>query len=239
MLRAQKIKLLLRKIAKLGKIPHLLAATFILFSLWGFFELADEINEKETSKFDNAILLALRESGSPADPIGSHKIEEAARDLTALGGFTVLTIVTVTAFGAAVLDDRKRHAVLGLGFVAAGSGLTALLKSGFDRPRPELVEHMVYVGNASFPSGHSMMAAVVYFTLAILLIRIQKRRSVRWFILGIAIFITLAVGLSRIYLGVHWPTDVIGGWLFGAAWALLFGVFAKIFAPRPLDEELG
>ena len=104
---------------------------------------------------------------------------------------------------------------------AAACSLSTLLKIGFDRPRPDLVPHEAIVYTASFPSGHAMLAAVVYLTLGALLARVQPRRLLKLYLLGLAILLTVAVGASRVYLGVHWPTDVVAGWAVGAAWALL------------------
>jgi undecaprenyl-diphosphatase len=117
--------------------------------------------------------------------------------------------------------DRKAHAAL---FVVAAVGggmlLSTLLKMGFDRPRPDLVPHGALVYTASFPSGHATLSAVVYLTLGALLARVQPRFVLKFYLLGLAIVLTVTVGVSRVYLGVHWPTDVLAGWALGAAWAL-------------------
>jgi len=205
----------------------------VLGILGGFVLLAGEVAEKETRKFDERVLLAMREPGNTSDPIGSPRVEEIARDLTALGGVTVLTIVALVSFGAAAFSGRAKLGGAALAAVVSGSVASNLLKSGYSRPRPDLVEHGAWVYNASFPSGHSMMSAVVFLTLAILLARIQKRRAVRSFIVGVAVFITVLVGISRVYLGVHWPTDVFAGWALGAAWAVAFWLVAMRVDPVP------
>lgn len=204
----------------------------VLGGAWGFLKLAHEVRELETRKFDESLLRALREPGDPADPLGSPRIEEMARDLTALGGFTLLTGVTLIAAGVAVFSGRLRLAVLGISSILMGSVAMHYLKQGYDRPRPELVEHGMRVYNASFPSGHSMMAAVVYLTLGILLARTQPKNSVRVFIVTISVVVTLLVGASRVYLGVHWPTDVLAGWMLGGMWAVLFWLVAMKVDPR-------
>ena len=142
------------------------------------------------------------------------------RDFTALGGLGVLALITAAAIGYLLLDG-KRHAALAV-LVAVGGGqlLSLALKAGFDRPRPDLVPHEVAVYTASFPSGHSMMAAVTYLTLGALLARVNESWQHRLYLISIAIVLTLTVGVSRVYLGVHWPSDVLGGWALGAAWAL-------------------
>ena len=204
----------------------------VLGALGGFLQVASEVREKKTRQFDESLLLAMREPGDIADPIGPPRVEEIARDLTALGGVTLLSLVTLTSFGVSMLFGRKRLAWLGLASVVAGSFLTDILKSGYNRPRPELVEHSVRVVNSSFPSGHSTMAAVVYLTLGILLARTQPQPSVRVFTVSLAVLLTVFVGCSRVYLGVHWPTDVFAGWLLGGAWAVLFWLVAIKVDPR-------
>jgi undecaprenyl-diphosphatase len=143
------------------------------------------------------------------------------RDVTALGSMGILTFVTLAVAGFMALD-RKGHAALFV-LVAVGSGmlLGTLLKMGFDRPRPDLVPHGASVYTASFPSSHAMLAAVVYLTLGALLARVQPHRVLKLYLLGLAILLTVAIGASRVYLGVHWPTDVLAGWAIGAGWALL------------------
>lgn len=208
----------------------------VLLTMGGFLHLASEMRENETRSFDEAVILSMREPGKPDEPIGSPRMKEIARDLTALGGVTVLTLVSLVAFGAAAFSGRAKLGAAALGAVIAGSVATSLLKSGYARPRPDLVEHGVWVSNASFPSGHSMMSAVVYLTLAILTARIQQRHAVRVFIVGVAVLLTVLVGVSRVYLGVHWPTDVFAGWFLGAAWAVLFWLLAMKMDPRPRRE---
>ncbi|MCW1925837.1 phosphatase PAP2 family protein [Luteolibacter arcticus] len=206
----------------------LIPAVLLLIAggLWIFLEIADEIGEGESHHIDEAILLAMREPGDLSNPIGSGRLEEMGRDLTALGGFTILTGLTLVSIGIALFLKRPRIAALIAIAITSGSFLSTLLKRGFDRPRPDLVPHGTVVTNASFPSGHSMMAAVVYLTLGILLARTQTSRPLRIYLIAVSVIVTVLVGVSRVYLGVHWPTDVLAGWTVGAAWALLFGLIA-------------
>jgi undecaprenyl-diphosphatase len=205
----------------------------VLAGIGAFLEISVEIREEETRHLDESLLLAMREPGNPADPVGSERVEEMARDLTALGGMTILTGVTLISAGVALFAGRHRLALLGLGSVIVGALVMNMLKRGFDRPRPALVEHATVVHNASFPSGHSMMAAMVYLTLGILLARTQPRKRVRAFVVAISILITVLVGGSRVYLGVHWPTDVLAGWTLGGAWAVMFWLAAMKIDPQP------
>ena len=200
----------------------LAVALFLLGAIWAFLEIADEVQEGDTHQFDEAILLAMRNPVDLADPIGPGWVEEIGRDLTALGGMAVLVMIVLATSGFLLLQ-RKHGAALWL-LLATGSGiaLSTVLKMGFDRSRPDLVPHGSIVYTASFPSGHSLMAAVVYLTIGTLLARVQPRRRLKIYLLTVAILLTLMVGASRVYLGVHWPTDVLAGWTVGAAWALLF-----------------
>lgn len=196
-----------------------------------FLTIAEEMREGETASFDRAVLLALRTPGNPSDPIGPPAVEELMRDLTALGGTVTLAFLTVAVMGLMWLHGQRRSGLWLLGAVVGGQILSTLAKIGFDRPRPDLVPHGSFVGTASFPSGHSMMAAITYLTLAAMVARTETRRSVRIYLVALALLVTVAVGVSRIYLGVHWPTDVIAGWAAGAGWALFCLWLAERFAP--------
>lgn len=190
-------------------------------ALLAFAELAGEVVEGDTRAFDESLLLALRSPADTADPIGPRWVEVAMRDLTSLGGTAVLTAVTLATLGYLLLAGKRATAALVAVAVLGGSLLSALLKSGFERPRPDLVAHLVEVSSQSFPSGHAMLSAVTWLTLGTLLATVQPTRRLKAFVLGVGISITLLVGASRVYLGVHWPTDVLAGWCVGTAWALL------------------
>lgn len=186
---------------------------------WGFVELAGEVVSGDGLAFDRAILLRLRDPANLADPIGPSWVEESARDLTGLGGHAILTLVTLSAIAYMLLTGRRHAAWLVVASVGGGMLLSTLLKLGFDRSRPDLVPHGMRVYTASFPSGHAMLSAATYLTLGALLARLHAARRVKWFFLGIAVALTVTVGMSRVYLGVHWPSDVLAGWCGGAAWA--------------------
>lgn len=193
--------------------------------LWAFSEIAEEVGEGETRWFDEGLLLGLRTSDH-ADPIGPRWLETSVMDITALGGFAVLALVTLFAVGYLFALKRWSDAALLLVATIGGTAISEGLKVGFNRPRPDLVAHIVETTSMSFPSGHAMLSAVTYLTLGALIARTQERNVLRGYILGAAILLTLLIGTSRIYLGVHWPTDVLGGWCLGAAWALLCWVAA-------------
>lgn len=186
----------------------------------GFLGIADEVAEGETAALDASILAMLRQPGASHQPIGPDWLMIAAADLTALGSLAVLGVVVLVVGGLFAAVGRTRQALIlvaaSLGALAWSEGLKAL----FNRPRPEAVFHAVEVVNASFPSGHAMLSASVYLTLGALASRFSTRMAVRVFAVSAAAVVTILVGLSRIFLGVHWPTDVLAGWAVGSAWAL-------------------
>jgi undecaprenyl-diphosphatase len=154
------------------------------------------------------------------------------RDFTALGGVGVLSLLTLASFGYLWLQGLRRVALFLLLAIAGGLLLSLGLKSGFDRPRPELVSHGAMVYTSSFPSGHSMLSAVVYLTGGALLAMVHSARRVRIYLIGCSVLATLLVGVSRVYLGVHWPSDVLAGWAAGAAWAAACWLAAQWFRER-------
>jgi len=169
----------------------------------------------------------LRASSDTSDPLGAAWVEDLARDATALGGAGFLTLLTLASAGFLALQRKRGLALYLLAAVASGTLASTLLKLGFDRPRPDLVAHGQVVYTSSFPSGHSMLSAVVYLTLGALLASGQTNLPLRAYLIGLAVFLAVLVGVSRVYLGVHWPTDVLGGWTAGAAWALTCWALAE------------
>ena len=205
--------------------------------VWAFVGLADEVAEGETHGFDTAVLMALRNPADPADPLGPGWLEELGRDVTAFGGVGILGFLTLAVAGFLWLQGNRRSMWLMLAAVGSGQVLSSLAKHGFDRPRPDLVPHGMQVYTASFPSGHSMMAAITYLTLATLVARVLPSRALKAYVLVLAVLVTLAVGVSRVYLGVHWPTDVLAGWTAGAAWALAWWLVARWLGWRGAVER--
>jgi undecaprenyl-diphosphatase len=221
------------------ELAPLLLLIAIAGGVWLFAELAEEVGEGETQAVDRAVLLALREPGDLSDPLGPGWLEESGRDFTALGSIAVLALLTLAVSGFLVLDGKRHAALLVLAAVAGGLLGSHLLKEAFERPRPDLVPHRAVVYTASFPSGHAMMAASTYLTLGALLARVQKRRRLKAFLLVLSALLTLLVGASRVYLGVHWPTDVLAGWTAGGVWAFLCWMVALRLQKRGAIEKPG
>jgi len=189
-------------------------------AFWAFFNIAGEVGEGETKALDTRILLALREPGHPDDPIGTRSFQEAMRDVTALGGVTVMTLVTIVGVLAFLMHRRRRHAAIMAATVLLAWISSEGLKTLYGRPRPDLVPHGSYVYSASFPSGHSTLSAATFLTLAVLIASLEPNRATKWLVFVLAGALVLGIGISRVYLAVHWPSDVLAGWSLGAAWAL-------------------
>jgi undecaprenyl-diphosphatase len=200
--------------------PIFLMGVAITLALWGFAEIADEVNERETIKFDEAVLSALREPGHPERLIGPDWFEQSLRDITALGGETVLTLLTILICLYLSLSGRHQLSLLTCLSVVSGTIVTFALKDVFARPRPQLVPHiLVTVSSGSFPSGHAMVSAIVYLTLGAMLTESARNWRLKAYFMGVAVMLTLLVGSTRVFLGVHYPTDVLAGWALGFAWA--------------------
>lgn len=196
-------------------------------AVWAFGIIADEVAENETKTFDVQVLHFFRAQGDLSDPIGPSWLEQSANDITSLGGYPVLTLFTAMAVGYLLLIRRGGAAALVVAAIGGGMVISQGLKALFDRARPDLVPHLVDVHTLSFPSGHSTLSAVTYLTLGALIAAVQPNRRVKAYVIGWALLLAILVGVSRVYLGVHWPTDVLAGWSVGAAWALLCRAVAE------------
>ena len=212
-------------------------ATIAIACTWVFVELASHVQSGATQTFDEAVMRWM----------GAHRIEWIERSLleiTALGtGLVVMMIVLVSALFL-IATQHRFSAFLLLVASAGGIVLNAVLKSSFDRPRPQLFEWLTEPSSSSFPSGHAMSSAIVYFTVAYLIARLEKRRWMRALTIIASLLLVLLISVSRLYLGVHYPSDVLAGMIIGLAWAgfCLAGleavrVFGLRFRPRVLEQE--
>lgn len=218
----------IRDIINRIEFPVLLAGLIVAGGLWGFTETMELAGDSQPHAFDTRILLAFREAGQPDNPIGPPWVEEAVRDITALGSAAVLVLFTLAVIVYLLLIRRYGSALFVLVAVGGGQVLSSLLKLGIDRPRPELVSHLAHVSTLSFPSGHAMLSAVTYLTIGSLAARVLPGQVTRIYVLSLAVVATLLVGVSRVYLGVHWPSDVLAGWCAGFAWAMLCWLAARL-----------
>ncbi|WP_374306757.1 phosphatase PAP2 family protein [Methylocella sp.] len=223
------------RLARAGVQP--LAALFCVSSAVVFLYLMDEALEGGADRLDRAILLALRRPDDPATPIGPPWLLQSAIDVSALGGFTVLWLLTLAAAGFLALARRWRALAILLAAIGGASLLNAVFKTGFHRARPDVVPHLTQSWSASFPSGHAMISAAAYLTIAAILAETQRSRAARIYLLSLAALTTVLIGLSRLYLGVHWPSDVAAGWAAGSAFALAFWIVTRRAAPETADAQ--
>jgi undecaprenyl-diphosphatase len=198
-----------------------LAVVMIALGVLGLVALGAAVVAGGTGEFDQGLLLALREHGDLANPLGPRWLEETVRDVSALGSTFVLTFAVVVVAGFLWIVDAPLKAAFLVAAVSLGSLLNRLLKLAVARPRPDIVEHATYVSNESFPSGHTANSAIVYLVLGMMLARVEDSFAAKIFVFGVCTLLTVMIGLSRVYLGVHWPTDVLAGWILGGSWAVL------------------
>ncbi len=236
---------------KMNPLPRLLAMTrsiradgrllltFLALAIVAlvFLKFASEVSEGDTLAFDRWVMLALRHPDDLAIPAGPAWLLPVMRDITNLGGPAGLTIVTFLVAGFLLATRRFATAALVLASTIGGAILSGVLKDIFLRARPQIVPHLVFVDTTSFPSGHAMNSAIVFLTLGALLTRTQKSRAVRIYLVAAAIVLTLLVGISRVYLGVHWPSDVVAGWCVGAGWATFCLAIARLLQARNQIEQ--
>ncbi|SEQ38468.1 undecaprenyl-diphosphatase [Faunimonas pinastri] len=194
----------------------LTAASLLAFGL-----ILNDIRGTQGHAFDEAVLLALRHPENLAKPIGPAWVHKALHDITSLGSNAVLALITGLVCLYLLVSGKRAATLLVLVAIAGGALLSAFLKFDIQRPRPDVVPHLVHVNSFSFPSSHAMLSAVTYLTLGALVAQMESRRRVRIFLIAASIGLTLLIGFSRLYLGVHWPTDVLAGWAIGSAWALI------------------
>jgi undecaprenyl-diphosphatase len=211
----------------------LLVGGLILLALvLAFARLADVVSEGHTQAFDERIVRAMRHENDPAKPVGPSWMPGVALDVTALGSGVVLGLVVLAVGGYLLLQGMYRTTLFVLAASMGGWLLNVALKELFQRARPQIVPHLREVLPLSFPSGHAMTSAAVYLTLGALLMRISKNRLTKIYCMAVAMLATFLIGVSRIYLGVHYPTDVIAGWLVGLSWALFCWIVERAIERR-------
>ncbi|MGE5565818.1 MAG: phosphatase PAP2 family protein [Parcubacteria group bacterium] len=204
--------------AELGALAALfIAGLGVSLFLW----IADEMQEEGPHGIDERVLMFLRPGGNPHDALGPAWLQRAATELTTLGGTTNLTLIVLIAVAFLLLHKRVASALFVVTAVLGGTGISEVIKALFGRDRPPLMYRAVTSANASFPSGHAMLSTITYLTLGALLAQVMPRRRQKVFVFATAVILALIIGASRVYLGVHWLTDVLAGWSLGAAWAMI------------------
>lgn len=205
----------------------MVALLVIALGIFVFLRLADNLSPRDGEGFDWRILKAVRPDGAdPSTPWGPWWLHEAAMDITSLGGISVLGLFALIALGFLLMRGKRLSALLLVAGLAGGVMLSEGLKAVFDRARPPEAYQVVETLNASFPSGHALLSTVFYLSLGVMMTRAFPRRRFKAYAVGVGILIALLIGLTRIYLGAHWASDVFGGWSVGAAWAMVLWLLA-------------
>ena len=215
----------------------LLAILVAVAGIWTFASLAEEVVAGHTGQLDEHLLVALRQPGNLSVPIGPPWLLQVARDLTAFGGVVGIALVTGVVAGYLLLEGRRGLLAIVLVSVVGGTVLSLVVKHAFHRPRPNLVPYLTDIATASFPSGHSMLSSTAYLTMAALLARAVPGWRIKIYFLVVAVILSALIGCSRVYLGVHYPTDVLAGWGLGSAWAILCCGVAHFLAERRIVPD--
>jgi undecaprenyl-diphosphatase len=232
----EQVKKLIRK-SGLDEIKILLIVLSAVIGLLIFISIANEVVEGETQHFDNYILKSLREPNDISQPIFPEWVTDAMKDITSLGSATIIILFTLMITGYLLLQKKYSLLLFILAATLGGALINLGLKEFVGRARPTEVTHLLEENSLSFPSGHSMMSAIVYLTQATLLTMIEKNRRAKFFIISVALILTILIGLSRIYIGVHYPTDVLAGWIAGISWALLCWYAASLIERKKLNLD--
>ncbi|MEK1893837.1 MAG: phosphatase PAP2 family protein [Rhizobium sp.] len=203
----------------------------LLLAVATLFHVAAEVREGDTLAWDQAFLLSLRHADDVALPLGPGWIKTAMVNYTSLGGMAVLLLITLSTIGSLVIARRRVDALFLSVGVAGGWLCSNALKIWIARPRPDVVTHLVAVGDASFPSDHAMVSAATYLTLAAVAVRFLHAPAQKAYVFIVAGALIGTIGISRIYLGVHYPTDVLFGWFAGSVWAFACWLIFRRFLP--------
>lgn len=223
-----------------AEVAAVFAFAVVAGGLLGFLELADEVGDAEGERsLDRALLAWLRPHPDTHDALGPAWVEEAVADLTALGGISVLALFAVAVMGFLIIQRKHLSAAMLPFALAGGVVLSESLKGLFERDRPPAEFAAVETINASFPSGHALLATVFYLTVGVMLARTMARKRVKAYVIGAALLLALLVGASRVYLGAHWATDVLAGWSLGAAWAMACWLAAYAIERHQVKKAAG
>lgn len=209
----------------------ILAAVTLLAAIVFFIELADDAPEGDYLEIERTIMLAMRDPATGL-PAGPPWIADAVRDITALGSAAVLILFAILVLGYLALVRRYRTILFTIVAIGGGEALNWVLKEAFARQRPSITPHLVQVHSLSFPSGHAMGSSIFYLTVGALLAQTVARRREKAYLVSAAVLLTVVAGWSRVYLGVHYPTDVLGGWAVGTAWAIACWMVARWMRAR-------
>ena len=201
------------------RIAYLMLSVIVLASTW--FSLG------QPNGFDQTVLLLFRDDS--LNLIGPHWLSVIVRDITALGSNWVLLYMMISLSAILWCSQRRLDATKILMMTVGGVAISLGLKYVFERARPDLVPHLIEVYSPSFPSGHASMSMVCFLGMAVVLSRNWAHAQARHLFIIMAIFSAVLVGVSRIMLGVHWPTDVIAGWGIGILWVLFVNQFGSRF----------
>lgn len=216
----------------------MLALLIAVVLLFGFLQIAGAVNDGRVG-FERSLMLALREPGAPNDPVGPRWFENLWLDITVLGNPDILVLLALIVLGYLVMLREWRTAlVFAIALIGAGLAST-VLKHAFERPRPEVINRLIDVASPSFPSGHSLMAAVFYPTLGAMLARLVQHVRLKLYLLGVALVLMLLIGASRVYLGVHYPSDVLAGWMLGLGWATVCWTILRALQRKRVVEPPG
>ena len=223
---------------KAAQVAELVIVLAIMLCVCGFIAVAFGVKSGGTRNIDERLLRAPRDPSNLARTLGPSWLEEVARDLTAIGGVAALLLVTAGVSGYLLISRKYGALTLLLAATLGGLILSGLLKERFERPRPQVVPHLSMAITSSFPSGHSLNSAVVYLTLGSMLAGLSRELRLKVYFFCVAVILTFLVGVSRVFMGVHYPTDVLAGWFAGLAWSLSCGLAARRLRRRGLVERV-